>query len=178
MDFIQFKNAIDNELNKENVVAVQQEFPVVNKENMAVKQEIPVVNEENMTEKSKKPIPYEQFVEYDRLTEEKLQKIQRENEKLKNEVKELNEVLEHNAIVHGDVNDELDEWQEQGEKNWETYLKMKRDIEMLKKENEDFRKKNELLQMGNYLLSSEVKLFKEYIEKERKGVDKLRKLVA
>ena len=127
---------------------------------MAVKQEIPVVNEENMTEKSKKPIPYEQFVEYDRLTEEKLQKLQRRNEqleasakllefrtgckimdqekeieKLKNEVKELNEVLEHNAIVHRDVNDELDEWQEQGEKNWKTYLIMKRDIEMLKKEN-------------------------------------------
>ena len=57
MNFMQFKNSIDNELNKENVVAVQQEFPVVNKENMAVKQEIPVVNEENMTEKSKNQSP-------------------------------------------------------------------------------------------------------------------------
>ena len=168
MNFIQILDTIYNDPNKENGDAL---IAKCCSENVAVKQEIPVVNKENMTEKGKKPIPYEQFVEYDRLTEEKLQKLQRENEKLKNEVKELNEVLEHNAIVHGDVNDELDEWQEQGEKNWKTYLIMKRDIEMLKKE-------NELLQMGNSILSSENKLFKEYIKKERKGVDKLRKLVA
>ena len=82
MNFVQFKNSIDNEVNKENVVAVKQE-------NVAVKQEIPVVNEGNMAKKGKKAIPYEQFVEYDRLTEEKLQKLQRENEELKKENEKL-----------------------------------------------------------------------------------------
>ena len=82
MNFIQFKNSIDNELNKENVVAVQQE-------NVAVKQEIPVVNEGNMANKRKQPIPYEQFVEYDRLTEEKLQKLRWRNERLEESAKLL-----------------------------------------------------------------------------------------
>ena len=45
------------------------------------------------TKEKKNPIPYDQFVQYDRLTEEKIQKFKIENEFLREENKRLKDKL-------------------------------------------------------------------------------------
>ena len=68
------------------------------------------------TKKEKNPIPYDQFVEYDRLTEEKIQKYKIENDFLREENKKLKDKLKSIVLavknsheyVSGIITNEID----------------------------------------------------------------------
>ena len=68
------------------------------------------------TKEKKNPIPYDQFVEYDRLTEEKIQKykiendfLREENQKLKDKLKSIVLAVKNShEYVAGIITNEID----------------------------------------------------------------------